>query len=220
MSAETPPPSDAYVPEPNLVLIGQKMKRYIDAPTYTDLTDEAAAMLVDRGSLKMHPSAHTYVQRYLSTVVTEIDQNDYVNAITKTRSFIKAIPTHVQADDLPAAQRALQYKLGVLHETFAQRISSKTHCLYAVEAYLDAEFAVGDVKTDYGIRIACCFGLLGMPDIQKEILVLLLGPNVDVWNNNDPVNTVIIEDLKRRADPSVVNLPGVYFINLPNPEDN
>lgn len=169
-----------------------QLRNYALNTSVRQLDSEQFAELEQVLTLSRYPQAEELVQRVKESAPSD-DYLSRVATINSAMDSINALPIQEQL----IAKRTLLAERGLCLETYAYRLGNpqsaaelrerKTFYLYALQNYLEAEAVMGNVITDYGLRIANCCSAVGILQAEVDmILNKLVGDNVRVERDDFP----------------------------------
>lgn len=183
--------------------------RWFNTPTYIQIPQEdyerARALMELTGDVKTFTEHTTNVANELAKAGRELESRDFID-----QRLIEA-EVAFEGDELLTARRYALYRRGYVQEHLAtfgvysklpvgNRI--KTLCfLNAARDYMLSDLELGCV-TDYGLRVAECFGGTGNQEMEMMVLRKCIGGDIMIINKKSS-GMIMVQDLKRRATETI-----------------
>lgn len=228
-----------YFTEETLRRLSQKITRWLNTPTYGQVSETEREVLSGRIDVKLHPKGRELIHQIKDKVRNCREAKDYRLGIEIVTQALETEIERLPKDDQDAARRMLLFEKGHLHEcraTFEMEKAPlsdprrKAQFFQAVESYMDADLQVkGGLVTDYALRLSEAAGGAELPDLQIAALAKAFGNNNFVLvGKGDAGAGAITQDLMRRSTDTTVlgHVPGggdatLYSdIHLPDKNSN
>lgn len=210
-----PDEEEAYFTEETLKRLSGKVTRWVETPTYVQVSESESEALSARIDLKnSHPKARELVGEVFGRVKNCTEAKDYRLGLEIVREALDNRVEKLPIDEQDAARRKLFNKKGYLHEaraTFEMEelpLSDprrKAQFFQAIEAYIDADLQVeGGLVSDYALRISEAAGGAELSDLQVKALTKAFGEgNFVLADKNDAGIGIMIQDVMRRSGDAI-----------------
>lgn len=210
-----PDEEEAYFTEETLKRLSRKVARWVETPTYVQVSESESEALSARIDLKnSHPKARELVGEVFGRVKNCTEAKDYRLGLEIVRQALDSQVEKLPIDEQDAARRKLFYKKGFLHEAIGtwemenlplSDPKRKAQFFQAIESYIDADLQVeGGLVSDYALRVSEAAGGAELSDLQVKALTKAFGEgNFVLADKGDAGIGIMMQDVMRRSGDAV-----------------